>query len=232
MKSTGVLEQPRHVSVDIVVRDGLQRHTDCGGNRFLRHEDSRDDHALRFSFCVGMFGVQNEVNDIPVNFRSGEPGREGIWNGAGFYQRHGWQLLEAGHDRVPQNKRRGFSRNLCDNYKPASLHFSNSIKIRSRPQPPRSATIAGDIAPHGVAGTSYDASSRRNLAGNAIVVARSLIQRAYSLRSNQVENPTTDRTEALPGIVDGSVYRFGPHVEQSIMRRFENVQKVSEGSYV
>ena len=231
MKSTHVLEKPRHVSVDIVVRDGLQRHADCGGNRFLRHEYSRDDHALRFSFCVGMFGVQNEVNDIPVDFRSGEPGCEGIWNGTGFYQRHGWRLLEAGHDRVPQNKRRGFSRNLCDNYKPASLHFSNSIKIRSRTHPPRSATIAGGVIPR-ASGTSYDATSRRNLAGNAIVIARSLIQRAYSLRSNQVENPNTDTAKALPGIVDGSVYRFGPHGQHQTMKRFENVQKVSEGSYV
>lgn len=221
MKSTRVLEQPRHVSVDIVVRDGMQGHSDRGGNRVLWHQDSRDDHALSFSASVGMFGVENEVDNIPVDFRSGEAGSEGIWNWTGFYQRHGWQLLEAGHDRVPQNRRGGVSRNLCDNYKPASLHFSNSIKIRSRIAPV-GATIAGDIAPHGVTGTSYDASSRRNLAGNAIVVARSLIQRAYSLRSNQVENSTTDTAKALPGIVDGSVYRFGPHVVKHDMRNFHS----------
>lgn len=52
------------------------------------------------------------------------------------------------------------------------------------------------------------------------------------LLTNIFNNPNTDTAKALPGIVDGSVYRFGPHVEQSIMRRFENVQKVSEGSYV
>lgn len=234
MKSTRVLEQPRHVSVDIVVRDGMQRHTDCGRNRVLWHQDSRDDHALPFSASVAMFGVENEVDNIPVDFRFGEAGGEGIWNWTRFYQRHGWQLLVAGHDRVPQNRRGGVSRNLCDNYKPASLHFSitnrskdklSSNSIRSRTAPPhRSATIAGGVIPR-ASGTSYDASSRRNLAGNAIVVARSLTQRAYSLRSNQVENSTTDTAKALPGIVDGSVYRFGPHVGHINMRGLSGAQK-------
>lgn len=145
MKSTGVLEKPRHVSVDIVVRDGLQRHSDCGGNRVLWHQDSRDDHALSFSASIAMFGVENEMDNIPVDLCSGEARGEGIRYGEGFYQRHGYWRLEAGHDRVPQNRRGGLSRNLCDNYKPASLHFLNSIKIRSRTQPPRSATIARSL---------------------------------------------------------------------------------------
>lgn len=55
--------------------------------------------------------------------------------------------------------------------------FSHSIRSRIPPSPD-SATIAGGVIPR-ASGTSYDASSRRNLAGNAIVVARSLIQRAY-----------------------------------------------------
>lgn len=233
MTLTRVPHQSRHVPVDIVVRDGSERHSDCGGHRFFRHENTRDNHALGLPVRIGSFCKQDEVNDSSLYFYSGEAGSEGIWNGARFYQRHGWQLLEAGHDRVPQNRRGGVSRNLCDNYKPASLHFSitnrskdklSSNSIRSRIAPV-SATIAGDIAPHGVTGTSYDASSRRNLAGNAIVVARSLTQRAYSLRSNQVKDPATDRTEALPGIVDGSVYRFGPHVGHINMRGLSGAQK-------
>jgi len=54
------------------------------------------------------------------------------------------------------------------------------ISIRSRTAQPssRSAAIAGDWFPT-VTGTPYDATSRRNLAGSAIVVSGSLIQRAY-----------------------------------------------------
>ena len=154
--------------------------------------------------------------------------------------------------------------------------FNHSIRSRIAPV---SATIAGDIAPHGVTGTSFNESrggvesrhtsdcigqkaerrigdcspvpaqyeclagvapSPRDLSLNSsqpfamsgqlasddfIVVARSLIQRAYSLRSNQIKDPTTDRTEALPGIVGLSAFRFGPHDEQSIMRGSASGQK-------
>jgi len=101
--------------------------------------------------------------------------------------------------------------------------------IRSRTAPPhRSATIAGGVSPR-ASGTSYDATSRRNLAGNAIVIARSLIQRAYSLRSNQVENSTTDTAKALPGIVDGSAYRFGPHVVKHDRGLIRNVGQAFRG---
>jgi len=167
----------------------------------------------------------------------------------------------------------------------------SSNSIRSRTQPPRSATIAGGVIPR-ASGTSFNESlggveghartcdapashsmqlhrppvqqgllqaygrvrkeagikpcprdlslnssqplpTRGQLAsGDFIVIARLVFQRAYSLRSNKVENSTTDTAKALPGIVDGSVYRFGPHGQHQTMKRFENVQKVSEGSYV
>lgn len=173
--------------------------------------------------------------------------------------------------------------------KPTFYDSVCSIRLRTPCIAPARATIAGDIAPHGVTGTSFNESlggvesrhahlsseataqlgelasqpSRRGrgprglsedgvapiprdlspippqpfamsgqLASSGfIVVARSFYSSAHFPSSRFNENPSRNDSDLLPGVFC-RMRASSPHVGQSIMRRFENVQKVSEGSYV
>lgn len=117
---------------------------------------------------------------------------------------------------VKQDQRAN-EREACTELESKTLHSDFPIRGNLYPSPHQEVAREGLTALPPVSPTSYDATSRRTLAAD-VIVGSSFIQRAYSLRSNKIENPTTDRTEALPGIFDLSAFCFGPHEEQSIMR--------------
>lgn len=102
MISARELENARHGPVEKIVRHGRDSNSYRCRDGFLRHQDSGADRSLQISFRVGVFGKQNEVNDVAVDFRSGEASSEGVLNGNRFDQRQRWQFELLAHAGSPK----------------------------------------------------------------------------------------------------------------------------------